>query len=204
MKNKKVRFILKSEFSKLAKISPGMVSKLVKSGQIQVFKKNGKQKIDLQSKLVKEYLTLRKEKDPSIEFEIAPPEEGKTLEPIATRELSINPTPEELANYSKADLDRLKVIADFNRKEQETAIKDGKLIERSTVEEFIIKIFDLDEKHLLKFGDNVASQASAIVGVSDIPKIRQLADFLNDQVKESLQRSKKEAEGILLNLTKQK
>ena len=200
MSNKKTRFLLKKEFASLAKVDASMVSKMVKSGKIKLFLKDGKEKIDLKEKLTIEYLIKRKEKVPSIEFEIPTQTEGESQESIPVGTLSINPTPEELVNYSPTDLSRLKSIGEIRRKDQETAVRRGELIERSTVGEILLKIFDLDEKHLLKLGDNVASQAAAIMGISDIPKTRKLADFLNDQVKESLQRSKKEAEEILLNL----
>ena len=158
------KLLTRSAFAKLAGVSVQYVRRIIKSGELPARKAG----IDLEHVEVQAWLGRKKD-------------QGKAIP-------SISGVDSEDVKLPKSVLERYRLLQQIKSEELDTALRRDRLISREVVQDFLNKLFAIENNELMRIADRLAPELASVAGVSDSKKVAKINAAIEKDVAKVMER----------------
>jgi phage terminase Nu1 subunit (DNA packaging protein) len=191
--------VSKTDFADMCGVSKAAISKACAAGNIKTIGEGRKQKVDVDHRLTKDYLSEKVGSSSANQSrdELLPSGDQMDL-PISDIN-AINR--DEILLYEKPQLERLKLFEQAKLENIKVAEKEGTLISRELVERVFSKIYTVDTQQLRPLEDVLTPEICAIFGAQDdSPEGAKVRKKINEKVLAALDHIKRIIDEYLISI----
>jgi phage terminase small subunit len=196
---------LKAHFARDYGLSKPAVHKAIKTGKIQTVEVDGKEVIDLDHRLTKEYMRLhsgKKDKPKKTPQKKSKPEK-ETDDEESQRlglQLSLELSDDQLLRFEKVDIDKLDKIESARTRQFNREVSRGNYIDRDLVKSVFAQLYSVDTNELKEMEDRLTPLICGVFKMNDdSPEAVQVRRLLNEEITKSLQHIQRIMDDFLRN-----